>query len=53
MTKEQESLLAEAAKYAQLFELQAQELNRRGNALAAQLECLPKEQEVPLSQAID
>jgi hypothetical protein len=53
MTKEQEELLAEAAKYARLFEQQAQELSRRGNALATQVECLLQEQEVPLSNAID
>jgi hypothetical protein len=41
ITKEQEELLAEAAKYAQLFEQQAQELSRRGNALATRVECLP------------
>jgi hypothetical protein len=42
MTKEQEELLDEAVKYAQLFELQAQELSRRGNALATRVECLPQ-----------
>jgi hypothetical protein len=43
MTEEQEKLLAEAVQYAQLFEQQAQELSRRGNALATRVECLPKE----------
>jgi hypothetical protein len=43
MTKEQEVLLEEAAKYAQLFEQKAQELSRLGNALATRVECLQKE----------
>jgi hypothetical protein len=53
MTNEQEALLDEAVKYAQLFEQQAQELSTQGNALAIKVECLSKEQEELLSNAID
>jgi hypothetical protein len=51
MTNAQEALLDEAAKYAQLFERQAQELSSWGNALTIKVECLSKEQEELLSNA--
>lgn len=38
MTKEQEALLDEAAKYAQLFEQQARELSEWGDAFATKWE---------------
>jgi hypothetical protein len=38
MTKEQENLLDEAAKYAQLFEQKAKELSEWGDAFAAKWE---------------
>jgi hypothetical protein len=46
MTKEQEAMLEEAAKYAELFELQARELWELGEAFAQKWEKRLRDEEI-------